>query len=426
MVPRIVAASCALGVALIAGCSLYVGDPEPSDPPSDPPPSDPPPSDPPPSDPPPSDPPPSDPPSDPPPPQPGPWPVPPDPLPPPPPSLGVNVPSDAYDPANHRLLVPDCENGALLSLDLFTGERSVLIDDWHRTEPVDVSCVLDVVIEQTGEHAFATVLSTYREPGGGDDADCLAIDLVAIDTEARAVTLLQNVDTRCCEECGNRGYFAMQVDDAQQRLLHAESDCSGDDCNYHVSTAPREPGDSQRLHWVPTCPPYESGCSPDDKWMAVRGMRFDPAAPDQRLLLLTRHDLEYRIDSFDVATGAITHVVDIDPVPENMWISSLSVDVEKQRVLLTGFATSPLSHQHWMVIAVDLVTGEQSVLYDGHPGADGPEFTCSVEAAFDSRLRRLLLFETHDYYYSWDCAERVFALDPDTGALTFLSNDSVR
>lgn len=409
MVQRIVAGCFALGLVLVAGCSIYIEDPEPpSDPPSEPEP-------------------PSEPPSDPPPPPVEPPPAPSDPPPPPPPSLGINVPSDAYDPVNHRLLFPDCENEALLSIDLLTGERSVLIDDWHWTQPVEDSCVFEVVIDQTGQHAVATVMSVYPEPGGGEGAECVAIDLVAIDTDTRVVTPLQNIETRCCDDgCGSRGVSSIQFDDARQRLLHVESDCGGDYCSYQVATAPLEPGESQRLHGVPSCPPYESDCVPDEKWMYVRAMTFDPAAPDDRLLLLTRHNQEYRVESFDIATGAIAHVVDIEPVPENMWIGNISVDVEKQRVLLTGFATSPLSHQHWMVIAVDLGTGEQSVLYDGHPGADGSELTCSVEAAFDSRARRLLLSETEGWYYGWDCAKRVFALDPDTGELTLLSNDSVR
>lgn len=397
MMQRILAGCCALGLALVASCSFYVGDPEPpSDPPSEPPPSEPPPSEPP--------------------------PAPPAPLPPAPPSLAVNVPSDAYDPVNHRLLLPGCGDHGLLTLDLSTGERSVLIDDWPWTEAVDFSCTLEAVIDQTGERAFATVQSRYPDSERGQ---CEAIDLFAIDTETGVVTLLQNIQTQCCDDyCGTRNYLAMQVDDSQQQLLHVVADC-GDICSYEISAAQFEPGASQRLHRVPFCPPYESNCSSEDSWQSVRGMRFDPAAPDDRLLLVTWYDMEYRIESLDIATGAITHVVDIASVPGSMWIANISVDIANQHLLLTGLDTTALPHTPWMVVAVDLVTHEQSVLYHGSPGGDGAGLTCSVSTAFDSRARRLLLFETQDFYLQQDCSERVFALDPDTGALTLLSDDLV-
>jgi hypothetical protein len=389
---------CALGLALLAGCTFYVGDPDsPPDPPADPPPD------------PPVDPPP-DPPVNPPP-------------PPPPPPMGDNAPGDEYDPANHRLLVSDCPNNALLALDLTTGERSVLIDTWPWTEPGNEPCVARIVVGRDGTRAFATVWRAFPYPEGGEGASCVARDLVEIDLETREVTSLENIEYDCCSDsCGGRNHSSLQLDEAHGRLLYLESDSHGDYSTHYLSSTPFGADQGAQLRTL-----YASDCYPDDEactgepWTEVSSLTFDPAAPAQRILLLARRYLigdylvgQYLVDKLDVATGAITESLPIqliDGDPAFGKIIDFSVDTEKQRVLLTGGPQAP-----WIVVAKDLVTGEETLLYDGSPTADGAQLACRPNPAFDSRERRLLLVEPIGAGY--DCKNGVFAVDVDTGAFT--------
>lgn len=401
MSQRVVLGCCALGLALLAGCTLYTGDPDPPpEPPANPPP---------------------EPPSPPPPPPPAPPlpppPAPPGPLPPPPPSLGVNVPGDAYDPANHRLLISDCSGGTISSLDLSTGERSVFIDTWPWPEPDNHVCMLEIVVDQTGERAFATVLRTYTE---GEEW-CFSRELVVIDTQTRVVTPLQIIE-QGCYGVEYHGYTGLQLDDFRQRLLYVEARCDPNMCDYHVSATPFGTSENQPLY-----PVYRPDCYPDDECSydtTVEAMRFDPVDPDDRaLVLIWDSAMEgYRIDSIELATGAITPVVDIQRMLGDLWLArvySFSLDAEKQRVLLTGVEPA---RAHWIVVAVDLVTKEQSLLYDGRSAADGTTLTCVPGTAFDSRRRRLLLIEPNPYWDSSECPDSIFAVDADTGEFTHLSD----
>ena len=104
-VEKVASGACALDLALLAGCTIYADDPDP--PPQEPPPEQEP--------------------------------------PPPPLPMGNNVSGNEHDPVNHRLLISDCPNKALLALDLTTGERSVRIDSWPWTEPGNEPCVHGLV-----------------------------------------------------------------------------------------------------------------------------------------------------------------------------------------------------------------------------------------------------------------------------------------
>jgi hypothetical protein len=322
--------------------------------------------------------------------------------------------------ATNRLLVPDCPNNALLSLDLATGERSALVEFWPWAESDSTSCVTSVLADPSGGRAFAVVERGFTDPTDPDGGGCSAVDLVIIDTATRDVTPIQNIHYDCSDDGGtHESYHSLQVDAFQQRLLFFESDCDPNFCNYPVSGISLHTLADQYLYtpYTPECYPDDEGCS-GDTWMTVTAMSFDPADPDHRLLLLVRRDLtdEYRIDSLDLTTGTLTVVAEIEPTVEGLpigGISGFSIDAEKQRALFVT-AAGPNTDWSWVVVAVDLLTGAHSFLYDGSPTAGGAQLECGPDAAFDADGRRVLLAEP----IGNNCSNGVFAVDADTGAFT--------
>ncbi len=395
MSKRVTPALCALGLGLLAGCIVHAEDP---DPPVNPPDSSPDAS------------------------------LPPDALPPPSMSLGDNVPGDEYDAANHRLLVSDCLNNALVAVDLATGERSVLIDTWPWTEPGNETCVGRIVVARDGTRVFATMWRTFPYPDGGEGAYCTSHDLVAIDLETRDVTPLQNINFDCCDEyCGGESYHALQLDDHRERLLYFESDSVADYGEHYLASTPYGTAQGERLRQL-----YASDCLPDDDlctgqpWTEVESLTFDPAAPDDRILVLSRRypvgDYlagEHIVDRIDIATGAIaeSHTLELVDGSTSVSMIDFSVDIEKQRVLFTWrLVVGPVTR--WNVSALDLATGEETMLYDGSPAADGAQLECRPDPAFDARARRLLLSEPFDV--GNDCRNGVFAVDADTGEFSLV------
>ena len=71
----------------------------------------------------------------------------------------------------------------------------------------------------------------------------------------------------------------------------------------------------------------------------------------------------------------------------------------------------------FVVVEIDL-GGEQTLLYDGAPTAEGVTIACHPTPAFDTRDNRVLMVEPVD---SSGCAGRVFAVDASTGALTLVA-----
>jgi hypothetical protein len=375
MSKTIVFGACTLGLALLAGCSLYVDEP---DPPVTVPPA-------------------------------------------PPPSSG-NVSNDEYDPANHRLLLGDCTNHALLSVDLATGERSVLIDTWPWTEPDNWACVRTVIADPGGRLAFATVSRGFPEPGG-NGGSCDSQDLVVIDTETRAVTEILNIDYRCSDNSGPyHGFDSLQLDSAHARLLHLELDCPFDWCSFYLSATPFGGRESMLLDELYTSDCWQTGDCTGESRLHYMLQVFDPTAPDSRVLMLVKEYASgaYYLESLDLATNARGVVATIPTTWtdfEVLGIFDASVDAARKRVLLTAGGTGANAQERMGVLAIDLVTGEQTLLYDGSPAADGSVIRCYPTAAFDSKERRLLLIEPRSEY---GCAGGIFAVDPDSGAFTRL------
>jgi hypothetical protein len=204
-------------------------------------------------------------------------------------------------------------------------------------------------------------------------------------------------------------------------LLYVETDSVADYSTYYMSSTPLGAGqDEQRRRLSPDCYPDDDTCT-GQPWTQVRSLTFDPTAPDERILLPARHYLigeystgQWMVEKIDIATGATVEILPITLIdgapPVGGSVFDVSVDTEKQRALITWSA-----QQQWMVVALDLVTGEETLLYDGSPTAGGAQLACPPEPAFDSRERRLLLVERS--VYGSECTN-VFAVDADTGTFT--------
>lgn len=342
--------------------------------------------------------------------------------------MGANAPGDEYDPANHRLLVPDCANDTLLALDLATGDLSLLIDTWPWTEPGATACVTELVVDRTGQRAFAVVSRSIPDPTEAGH-DCHSSDLVSIDLEARDVTQMKNIDFNCCDDyCGEVRYSSLQIDTARSQLLHLENDAVADYGIYHLSSTPTAPGGAmQRVPLSPDCLPDDENCI-GQPWPELASLALDPADPQDQLILLSRQypignylTGEYVLDTRDIATGTklgSLPIPIIDGDPAAGTVVDMAVDTDKQRALLTWGRS-----EHWQVFAVDLVTGDATLLYDGSPTAGGARLACYPWVAFDSLERRLLLAERMGL--GQNC-ERVFAVDADTGAFTQLAGPVAR
>jgi hypothetical protein len=380
MSKSVVLGACALGLVLLAGCTIYVGD---SDPPPEPLPPPPPPPPPPPSD--------------------------------PPPPMGTNVSGDRYDPAHHRLLLSDCPNNALIALDLATGERSVVIDTWPWTEPGNEPCVGGIVVDRDGRRVYATVKRVFPDSTG--TSICRADVLVAIDLETREVTPMKEIDFSCGSE-EYYSYLSLQIDAHGGRLLYIDSTSGGEGITIDSLASVPLPGGATgpalQRNLSGDCYPDQTGCE-GETWANIGRFMFDPAAPDERLLMLARQYIigqpasgDYLLDTRDIATGATIARL---PLLVSGPLAGISLDAEKQRMLFTRDVEG-----QWSVIALDLVTGEETVLHDGSPTADGQQLACSPNTAFDARERRLLLIEPIGGFD--DCTNGVFAVDADTGAFT--------
>jgi hypothetical protein len=224
--------------------------------------------------------------------------------------------------------------------------------------------------------------------------------------------------TRDCGPYYYAAYSSLQIDEYEGRLLYLVTYSAGDDpsTNYLGSTPLPGGASSPSLdrNLSGDCHPDQTGCE-GEIWKDTDALTFDPAAPEQRVVMLTRYQIigessfQYFLDTHDLATGETVASLPLTLAPGAM--AGISFDVEKQRMLITRDVPG-----QWSVIAVDLTTGEETLLYDGSPTADGQQLACSPSTAFDSRERRLLL--TEPIGGPDDCKNGVFAVDVDTGAFT--------
>lgn len=334
----------------------------------------------------------------------------------------INVPTDEYDAANHRLLLSDCTVDALVAYDLESGARSIVADTWPWTEPNTSVCISDLVVEAGGERVFAVTYRSFPEPDGSGGS-CSGSDVVSIDTRSGEVSELANIEFRCCDDCGDgQEYYALQVDMASERLLSLDLDCDPNFCDNYLTSMGIAADQTQRLQpvFLTDCSPYpdEDACFGAIDEIFGEDTVFDPADPDHRILVLLGDDT---VDAIDFSTGAREQVAAVQTVWGDITISSfdgLSVDAEQGRLFLTGSAPGPL----YVVVAIELATGDQTLLYDGSPTADGEQLACRPNPAYDTRAKRVILVEQSGGY---GCSGSIFAVDGATGVLTRLSGPTI-
>jgi hypothetical protein len=356
-------------------------------------------------------------------------PLPPLPPPPPfPPPMSVNAPADEYDIATNRVLVPYCNNSALMTVDAATGEIDALIPELPGTEYDDFVCLHSLTVEPGGGLAYGTFAYEIPNPDDPDGGDCSVRDLVSVDTVTGALTTLQNVQTHCdCEECPGSIYYSIQPDAFHDRLLYIESHCQGDWCDHDLSAMAPGGGPSQPVHSL-----YQHWCYPEDQdcstleLISPRKFTFDPVAADERVLVLAALSptpSQAALGSIDLATGETVEIIPIqaqwgDITVGPGYAADIAVDLESWRVLVTLHGTGPGDTPLWAVVLLDRYTGAQALIYDGRPAPDGSKLDCYPSASLDRQANRLLLIEQiSDVPY---CTGRAFAVDLTTGAFTRL------
>lgn len=325
-----------------------------------------------------------------------------------PPAPPSNVAGDAYDAAHHRVLYADCAAGALMSVDLAAGERRVVAGAWPWPEPEARTCVDSLLVGPGGEQVYAVVERTFPEPGGAD-ASCSATEVVAIETASGKVDVLGSMSDRCCGDCGSRATHALQLDHAGGRLLHLDESCSGSACEIQLASTGLDASAS------PLSRPVSSDQAGDAR---AQALTFDPAAPQSSVLVLL-DDLS--IDRLDFTTGARDKVASIQAAWDDIEIqytTGITVDPDHQRQFVAAVALWPGPDALFVVVEVDLDSGEQTLLYDGSPASDGNAIACHPEPSFDTRENRILMVEPID---ASGCAGRVFAVDAATGELSLVA-----
>lgn len=333
-------------------------------------------------------------------------PPPPELIPPAPPP--ANVSGDEYDPAHHRVLYGDCAAGTLMSADLASGERRVVADTWPWSEPEARVCVDSLVVAPGGENVYAVVDRTFTAPDGAGEVSCTAADLVAIETATGKTSSLWNLHQCCGVACEpSLDIDALQIDATHGRLLHLETGCGEAGCESRLTSTSLSDGAEDVSHIVST---EDSG--------SARELAFDPAAPHRQVLVLLD---DGSIDRVDFVTGARAKVAAIQNDWEDeidiRYTTGMTVDPEGERMFVAAVALWPGPDALFVIVEVDLASGEQSLLYDGSPTDEGTVIACHPEPSFDTLENRILMVEPVD---SSGCAGRVFAVDASTGELTLV------
>ena len=373
--PRCNLGSCALGLALLAGCLAPIEESSPAEPPGQPPAQEP---------------------------------EAPQPPAQQPPAPLLNVPGDAYDAAHHRVLYADCAAGALMSMDLADGARHVVAGAWPWPEEQGSACVDSFVVDPDGAHVYAVVERTFPEPGA-PDVSCSATELVAIETGSGKTSSLWSPSAACCGDCERaQDTHALQLDAAGGRLLHLDQDCSAGACErYLASTGLHESAQ-------PLLRPLSSDQAGDAR---AQAFTFDPADAQNSVLVLLD---DLTIDRLDFGTGARDKAASIRAAWDDIEIqytTGITVDPVSRRQFVAAVALWPGPDALFVVVEVD-ADGEQTLLYDGAPTTEGVTIACHPTPAFDTRDNRVLMVEPVDLS---GCAGRVFAVDASTGELTLVA-----
>lgn len=313
-----------------------------------------------------------------------------------------NAPGEEYDAANHRVLYGDCMAGTLMAVDLATGQHSVVADTWPWPEAGARACVQSLVVEPGGKRVFAVVerpVVQAVDPAGASASACSASELVAIDTASGQVTPLRAITSGCSGDLGaSPSFSAPQIDAAHGQLLHLEDVCDATSCQSRL-TSTRFDGAVGSV-----AQPMEG--------VQAASFILDSADPD-RIALLLRDDLG--VDALDFTTGKRSQRASIQATWDDIEIqytTGFAADAENLRVFISAVALWPGPDALFVVVALDLVTGEQTLLYDGSPAADGAAIACHPDPSFDSATNRVLLVERPD---AFGCVANVFAVDAESG-----------
>ena len=183
-------------------------------------------------------------------------------------------------------------------------------------------------------------------------------------------------------------------------------------------------GPVQPFDPLPCIPDEGSDCvySPTDP----RELRIDPLDPNHRVLVLAAlyGTGETHIDSIDLETGVIVEsipiqtdwgAIQLDSQYQN--IADVSTDNATARVFVTLVGQGPVGEILWAVVAIDRDSGDQHLVYDGSPTADGKKLACMPNASFDIRENRLVLVEPPG---EASCQGNVFTVDVVSGAFASL------
>jgi hypothetical protein len=372
---RVALGSCALGLALLASCLAPPEDSAP-EPPAEQPPAEQPPAEQPPAEQPPAQ----------------------------SPEQPGNAPGEEYDAANHRVLYGDCNAGALMAVDLATGQHSVVTATWPWTEVGARVCVQSLVVEPGGKRVFAVVERSFAQ-AEASASSCSASELVAIDTASGEVTALRAFSTGCGDDLAtSRSLHAPQIDTAHRQLLHLEVGCDAASCQSQL-TSTRFDG-------------AEGSVAQPMERVQAGSFILDPADPDRSALLL-RDDLG--LDALDFTTGKRDQRATIQAAWDDIEIqypTGLAADTEGQRLFVSAVALWSGPEALFVVVAIDLVTGEQALLYDGSAAADGATIACHPDPSFDSAENRVLLVERPD---AFGCVANVFSVDAESGEFVRVS-----
>jgi hypothetical protein len=334
----------------------------------------------------------------------------------PPPPAPMNAPGDEYDAAHHQVLYADCAAGALMAVDLAGGERRVVADAWPWSQPegeIANVCVQNAVVAPGGERAYALVDRTFPHPDGDPGLSCRATELVGIETSSGETSLLGRLSGACCENCSPMVQAsALQLDAAHGRLLHLVDSCVAGEpgsCAHELTSTALDESSGWVQHRV---------SSEQDGGARARSFTFDPADPQNSVILLLE---DGTIDRLDFANGRRDKVATIQAEWDDIEIqypTGVAMDPANQRMFVAAVALWSGPDALFVVVEVDLDSGEQTLLYDGAPTAEGNLIVCHPEPSFDSGEGRILMVEAVD---PSGCSGRVFAVDSSTGELTLVA-----